>query len=794
MYRNKNIKITLELSYVYRLFISYLLIIAACVGIMAVFSYNIESSNIQKLAIESSSDLLHHYKGTIDTLILDNIDKIYLLVLQNAISNYDIAYYFTNPVDGNYSGLLKVTGFLNNVKMSNPLINSITIYYKNNNLLVSTDGIKYSPEDDFILADKGYIYELFDNDVKVYWGLQRERIENTSYSYSATELKSEFDLITYVHKFTSPSTLPSAGGGSIAISVDEAVLYSLIMDSAPTDCGEILVIGESGDIVSHSKKDYLYKNIDTYPFGNRIKDLIFQNPSGHFLSKVNEIDYVVSYVSSDYNKWTYITLQPITDLTETRFKYLVHSITLLAVIILMFGVVISLLLTKKIYSPLKQLSDLSKSILKPRIHQNKKDEYSIIGSTLDLLSETVKEQEKKLEQSIPVMKHHFVNNMLHTDTLNEEIVYDKMEFLNINFHYSFYAVLILKIRDITNIGFEALTLIKLNVLEKIDSCLTDQNMRSICSEAIESNDSINIILNLKSENYSIADNVTSLIKIIESEHEVHINIGIGKIYNELKHIPSSYKDAVNSLNYSYIFPEAKVFTMKEVSAWNENTGNKLRQLYDEFCSSMKASDKKTSIVNILTIVNTIRSKHIRYNHALKILTKCVVFIEDTISELKINPNNITKSDIYSDFDNIDDIIKLKNWFIIVINQVFSEIDEMKMEKKSDFISQVKEFISLNILELSISLNYVSEAMHISPSYLSRIFKQETGINFVEYLMDCKLNTARDLLLDNADMKIEELCNIIGYSSPQYFIRKFKNKFGTTPNEYRLEHIRKFNLA
>ena len=91
MYRNKNIKITLELSYVYRLFISYLLIIAACVGIMAVFSYNIESSNIQKLAIESSSDLLHHYKGTIDTLILDNIDKIYLLVLQNAISNYDIA-------------------------------------------------------------------------------------------------------------------------------------------------------------------------------------------------------------------------------------------------------------------------------------------------------------------------------------------------------------------------------------------------------------------------------------------------------------------------------------------------------------------------------------------------------------------------------------------------------------------------------------------------------------------------------------------------------------------------------
>jgi len=106
--------------------------------------------------------------------------------------------------------------------------------------------------------------------------------------------------------------------------------------------------------------------------------------------------------------------------------------------------------------------------------------------------------------------------------------------------------------------------------------------------------------------------------------------------------------------------------------------------------------------------------------------------------------------------------------------------------------EVKDYILDNILEPSLSLNYVAEVMHISPAYLSRMFKKETGMTFVEYLMDCKLNTAKNLLLLNTDMKIDDLCNTIGYSSPQYFIRKFKIKFGSTPSEYRLTHIREIN--
>ena len=57
---------------------------------------------------------------------------------------------------------------------------------------------------------------------------------------------------------------------------------------------------------------------------------------------------------------------------------------------------------------------------------------------------------------------------------------------------------------------------------------------------IESNDSINIILNIRSEDVCITDNITNLIKYIENTLKVRVNVGLGRIYSDIKNISSSY--------------------------------------------------------------------------------------------------------------------------------------------------------------------------------------------------------------------------------------------------------------
>ena len=104
----------------------------------------------------------------------------------------------------------------------------------------------------------------------------------------------------------------------------------------------------------------------------------------------------------------------------------------------------------------------------------------------------------------------------------------------------------------------------------------------------------------------------------------------------------------------------------------------------------------------------------------------------------------------------------------------------------------REDIEIKILEMvmdaenfrrDISLDDVSREVDISPYYFSKLFKQETGKNFIEYLTEIRLKNARELLQDSR-LSIKEICAQSGYGDPNYFSRIFKKYEGVTPSEFR----------
>ena len=74
-------------------------------------------------------------------------------------------------------------------------------------------------------------------------------------------------------------------------------------------------------------------------------------------------------------------------------------------------------------------------------------------------------------------------------------------------------------------------------------------------------------------------------------------------------------------------------------------------------------------------------------------------------------------------------------------------------------------------------------LDISPYYFSKLFKEETGSNFVEYLTGLRMGRAKEMLKDDS-LSMKEICAEIGYSDPNYFSRIFKKNVGLTPTEYR----------
>ena len=98
------------------------------------------------------------------------------------------------------------------------------------------------------------------------------------------------------------------------------------------------------------------------------------------------------------------------------------------------------------------------------------------------------------------------------------------------------------------------------------------------------------------------------------------------------------------------------------------------------------------------------------------------------------------------------------------------------------VEMAKEYIDGHYSK-DISLDDVSRIVNISPYYFSKIFKEETGVNFIEYLTQIRMDRAKELLTDSS-YSMKEICAKIGYADPNYFSRTFKKNVGVTPTEYK----------
>ncbi|WP_110930849.1 response regulator transcription factor [Paenibacillus bouchesdurhonensis] len=101
--------------------------------------------------------------------------------------------------------------------------------------------------------------------------------------------------------------------------------------------------------------------------------------------------------------------------------------------------------------------------------------------------------------------------------------------------------------------------------------------------------------------------------------------------------------------------------------------------------------------------------------------------------------------------------------------------------ESLIIHKIKSYVKENYKDAS--LEEVARLVHMNANYLSFFFKQKTGQNFSDYLIQTKMEVAVHLL-QNVSYKTYEVSEMVGYSNAKNFTRTFKSYYGKTPSEYR----------
>ena len=143
---------------------------------------------------------------------------------------------------------------------------------------------------------------------------------------------------------------------------------------------------------------------------------------------------------------------------------------------------------------------------------------------------------------------------------------------------------------------------------------------------------------------------------------------------------------------------------------------------------------------------------------------------------------IQKADVAKSIDEIDRLH---------YNACIDYATRMKNLRKKKItsrpVSRCIDYIN-DHLHLKLSLTALAEHVDLNPSYLSRLFKRETGLSVSEYIQTKKIDTAINMLI-YSDYTPAQIASVLAFSDQSYFTDVFKKYTGLTPKKYQSLHLR-----
>ncbi len=240
------------------------------------------------------------------------------------------------------------------------------------------------------------------------------------------------------------------------------------------------------------------------------------------------------------------------------------------------------------------------------------------------------------------------------------------------------------------------------------------------------------------------------------------------------------KDEMVLLDSSFFNHEFVKYTSSEQQLYDLKFNLKLESLK----AYLETGQNKEFFKSLSEITECIINQNDDYYKIEMYYSICLIFIsyinrygiKEKI-ETQININNLLSTGEIID-------IKKSIDYLYKLGEVIFSCQNNEHLKKIEFlmISNVNKYINEN-LDKDLSLVTLSENVYLNPSYLSRIYKQITGINLSDYVRNIRISKAKELLQNNS-LKIHEIAKSVGYESAAYFTRIFKNTTNLTPQEYR----------
>ncbi|THF72636.1 helix-turn-helix domain-containing protein [Cohnella fermenti] len=404
------------------------------------------------------------------------------------------------------------------------------------------------------------------------------------------------------------------------------------------------------------------------------------------------------------------------------------------------------------------------------------------------LLEEMDEVEAKWREQLPVLRDHFLlSSLLGNGVKVEQWMVERSADAPLFEHPSFCAIVIEK--DSAAAGDRFGGKDKKLFLFAVSNIAQELLKGILQAETLVTRDNVVVILNLPEpiDERNVREGADRIRQAVSAFLKQSITIAVGKTVRGLDHLNASYEEAVRTLHMNWLQSGDRVLMPSDGGSFAERTVLYPVQWEDELLEGIRSGNltrAETSLTQFLEELHRSRAG------VPQIRTYCLQLLVSVVRLLQEYDPNLTH--VYPDGNPYDEFIRLNSpeslydWFIDrTIRPALAYLNSLREHRLDEVVGRMLKVIERDYGD-DLSLQKIGDELRLSPSYLSELFKERTGENFIAFVTKYRIERTKELLV-RTDLTLADIADEVGYRTAPQLIRVFKKLEGRTPGDYRLEH-------
>ncbi|GAF63832.1 putative DNA-binding protein [Bacillus sp. TS-2] len=610
-------------------------------------------------------------------------------------------------------------------------------------------------------------------------------MDNSDFAPTVTN-KGCSHTISLVHKL--PTKFSEKYGMAFA-NIPACSLAKMININSLSD--EILIVDEQERIMVHRDDSLIGQPLAS--IGSVEGELAFPERRGQYDLLLDGEEHSVTYITSDFNNWTYMSINSIEKLTQES-KSIGWMTALVTTIIILVCLIIIWLMTNRIYSPIGRIMKEIEYRL-PNQFDHKMNDLQLIGEQIHQLfssNSNLKHELKGHKQQIQTL---FMLRLI-KGFISQKEIKSRLEYFQLSEQVNSWkkkTILTLQIdtmldEDILDeTEFETISFAVKNVTEETigeEYCLPsiwfDQTLVIVIGHT--TNEQKKII----SQVHELTDQIQ---KNLERTLNISVSIGISLPFEELKKSNRAYKEGLEALKHRIKLGKCVIIPFSSINSGKHSiVFDYPQRTQAELLVAIKIADLDRSVelfdLWLSKVFKNTQSPREYQISMMRLLNNLLmVKQEEGISFQQIE---VYHESLYEELLSLQTQDEIKSWFkerlIAPLVNVFKDRRESQFQNLSE---QIIDLIHKNY-DKEITLEECAAKLHYNANYLSSVFKQETNYTFSEYLTMHRFKLAKKWLIET-DMTVKEIADKLQYKNSQNFIRSFKKHEEMTPGQYRQKY-------